>query len=78
MGWREAKARSGSWRNDPRTGNYHLHLDRLPGSPRRGDTGWCTATTRYDGIAECCKREGHRGPHEDEDGYRWSDDEAIY
>jgi hypothetical protein len=35
--------------------------------------------TKYDGlIAECAKRTGHEGMHQDVDGVRWTDDVSTY
>ena len=56
-------------------GDERPHLDKLPSSKRRNENNTCTATTRY---TEWVLPEGHRGDHEDEEGVRWPDEEAIY
>jgi hypothetical protein len=43
-----------------------------------GSFSTCTATIRYAGYTDCVLSAGHRGDHEDEEGVRWQDDEAIY
>jgi hypothetical protein len=65
------------WHDGP-SGDAHPHLDNLPSSRRRNQNNTCTATTRYAGYTECVLPGGHRGDHEDEEGVRWPDEEAIY
>jgi hypothetical protein len=64
------------WRDGPSGDEHPIWTSCRRAGGNENNT--CTATTRYAGYTECVLPEGDRGDHEDEEGVRWLDDEAIY
>jgi hypothetical protein len=53
-------------------------MDEEPSSPPSWEGGDCPATRNYYGFTECVLKEGHRRDHQDHEGMRWGEEDAIW